>query len=152
MVSVSLVLLRDFASHENERDALQTVRLLGTALAAERPQPGVGAIDTLAEVTDRRPQLLARLDDHRWLPEGRLLRHGYVFEAVRTGGSVLIRAWPWAFGRTGTASFAWDGSTLWGHPGRHGWSGEASPPELDELPLGARPADESWRRLDIGDT
>jgi len=129
LILVSLPRLQAFALAENEADAAALTRVLGLELE-RAAEPGTGP--TL-------PQLAGQAgldvhDDVEWLDGGRILRrHGYLFElALRPGGAAL-RAWPWAYGDTGRAAFAFrpaSGVLRHGNP-EGAWTGPESAPPLD---------------------
>jgi len=169
LVLVSLPRLREFALHQNERDALETARLVARAMGelghgAARPTI---AQPTIAEVVEE-AELGRQLSDAETFAEGRLLRrHGYLFEVVRVpalaveepagpgvvlaaegeGSRLAVRAWPWAAradgGTGGKALLALSGGAVLGHPNPRGlWSGPERPPTPT---LGSGTA--GWKRL-----
>jgi hypothetical protein len=47
-----------------------------------------------------------RLQDVELFPDGRLRRHGYLFDALELApGEWLLRAWPWEHGHSGLGAF-----------------------------------------------
>lgn len=141
VVLVSLSLFRDLAERENERDAVQTLVVIGRELRAAPPAPGTTLREWLAE----RPLLHRQLNDRRWLDGGdRLLRHGYLFEWThRADGQVVLGAWPWDRDKTGRSAYLLDASSgVWRHEnGPGGWSGPESPMPERRDALG------QWQRL-----
>ncbi|MFT7671543.1 MAG: hypothetical protein ACI8X5_004264 [Planctomycetota bacterium] len=135
---VTLPLLRSLALKENEIDALRALDFLGREVyAAENSALTVGDLVESGELAIRMP-------DTRLLEGGRVMfHHGYLFDLVPTedGGRVL-RAWPWAHGKTGLGAFWCDApGILHGHPNsRAMWSGEASAPN---------PSTQGWRPVAI---
>lgn len=128
VVLVSLPRLRRFALRENETDAIAMLRILAVDAIANREALLAGGLSALlATSTGHR----VRLEDIEVLDDGRLRRHGYVFESVcdAEGRPVLI-AWPWDHGRTGVAAFAVEpGGPVFGLPNGDGrFSGLSSPP------------------------
>lgn len=130
VVLVSLPRLRRFALRENETDAIAMLRVLAVDAAANREALVEGGLSALlAASTHHR----VRLEDVEVLGEGRLRRHGYVFEAVHgAGGEPVLLAWPWEHGRTGLAAFAVEpGGPVLGTPNGDGrFSGVDRPPEV----------------------
>jgi hypothetical protein len=104
VVLVSLPKLRRFALHENESDAIRAVRMLGDVALDHEDLFTAGR---LAALVDAVPGRRAHLEDLETLPDGKLRRHGYVFEWIEgmEGGTAIV-AWPWEHGRTGVAVFA----------------------------------------------
>jgi hypothetical protein len=145
VVLVSLPRLRRFALRENETDAIAMLRVLAVDAVANREALAEGGLSALlAASTHHR----VRLEDVEVLGDGRLRRHGYVFESVRgaEGRSVLL-AWPWEHGRTGLAAFATEpGGLVFGLPNGDGRiSGLDHPPDLP-----ARGFVEPWREIPGG--
>jgi len=110
VVVVTLPVLRGFGLRENERDALRMLRVLA-AEPARGAEAGAGAgtpqatLATLA-ATDR--VLQKRLEDLEMLPDGRLRRHGYLFDVSALGpGEPMLRAWPWDHAQTGRGAYVW---------------------------------------------
>jgi hypothetical protein len=142
VVLVSLPRLRRFALRENETDAIAMLRVLATdaqahgeILAAE----GLGAL--LAASSAQR----VRLEDVEVLEQGRLRRHGYVFESILTDdGRRILIAWPWDHGRTGLGVFAEElGGPVVGLENAEGhYSGLERPPPVPPRDPGA-----PWRAL-----
>ncbi len=119
VVIVTLPVLRGFALRANELDALRTVR----ALAAQPAVPAsVAAPGDLAALAANDRALQRRLEDLEILPDGRLRRHGYLFDVVHAGaGGSMLRAWPWEHGQTGRGAFVWTAQTgLLGHANGEG--------------------------------
>jgi len=151
LVFVSLPRLRGLARSENEADARAIVELLGRELVLRRPTPD-SAAPTVQALADTKVVTQA-LSDADFLADGRLLRrHGYLFtvvrleggapplppgvvlagEPLRPGAPLAVQAWPWAHGRTGTASLLGtsDGRLL-RHANEHGrWAGSEEPGPL----------------------
>ena len=143
LVLVSVSRLQGFALHENENDALRTLRLLSRALLERGEEATPDTIEGLVEATE----LLPRLQNARFSSDGELLeRHGYLFRLVQDSaphveGVVLaaenpastpvrVVAWPRVHGATGHASLCADpGRALFGHANASGrWSGPKTPP------------------------
>ncbi len=104
VVLVSLPKLRHFALQENESDAIHALRTLGDdALEHEE----LFASGRLAALVDAVPGRRRHLEDLETLSDGKLRRHGYVFDWIEgeDGGTAIV-AWPWEHGRTGVAVFA----------------------------------------------
>jgi hypothetical protein len=110
VVLVSLPLLRRFALHENETDAIRALRALGEEMVA---RPPAGSPPELAALVASSPGRRMLSEDLEVLADGRLRRHGYMFawvggddgeRAPGAGGAIV--AWPWEHGRTGLAAFA----------------------------------------------
>jgi hypothetical protein len=142
VVLVSLPRLRRFALRENETDAIRMLRILSAEALANPDALEAGDLSNLlAACTVQR----VRLEDVEVLGEGRLRRHGYVFEAVRDpGGRLVLLAWPWEQGRTGLGVFgAEPGGPLVGMPNEDGRvSGPQNPP-----PVPPRIVAEPWRAI-----
>ena len=105
VVLVSIPRLRGFALRENELDAIRTLRIL-----ASQPAPvGLAAGETgLAGLVAHDSSLRRRLDDLEIMSDGRLRRHGYLFDMTRMRpGEPMLRAWPWNHGVTGRGAFVW---------------------------------------------
>jgi hypothetical protein len=102
---VSVPQLRGFALRENELDAMRTLRLI-----AAQPAPAnipVGRCD-LAYLVAHDASLRRRLEDVEYLSDGRVRRHGYLFDiASMQPGEPMLRAWPWSPGTTGRGAFVW---------------------------------------------
>lgn len=116
VVVVTLPVLRGFGVRENERDALRMLRVLAAEPAGARRPLAAGAAAlvagdgqaTLAELAERDPQIARKLEDLEMLADGRLRRHGYLFDvAVLASGEPMLRAWPWEQGQTGRSAFVW---------------------------------------------
>jgi hypothetical protein len=104
VVLVSLPRLRQFAVHENESDAIRAIRALGDDAVDHEELFSAGR---LAALVDAVPGRRAHLEDLETLRDGRLRRHGYVFDWIEgEDGATAIVAWPWEHGRTGVAVFA----------------------------------------------
>lgn len=105
VVLVSIPRLRAFALRENELDAMRTLRVI-----AAQPAPAnvpAGRHD-LAYLVAHDASLLRRLEDVELLADGRLRRHGYLFDLARLQpGEPMLRAWPWSHGTTGRGAFVW---------------------------------------------
>lgn len=98
---VSLPQLRALGVRENEADARRTLEILGGELA-RAPQ-----VAGLAELATQPPNAPRELSDLEVLADGRLRRHGYLFDLVALPDGVrVLRAWPWETGRTGAHAFA----------------------------------------------
>lgn len=123
VVVVTLPVLRGFGLRENERDALRMLRVLVAepmsaagvnATTADAPRaewagavPG-GAQATLSLLAAQDRGIRRRLEDLETLPDGRLRRHGYLFDVVALGpGEPMLRAWPWEHAQTGRGAFVW---------------------------------------------
>ncbi|MBL8857588.1 MAG: hypothetical protein JNL28_03665 [Planctomycetes bacterium] len=105
VVLVSIPRLRGFALRENELDAMRTLRVLAAQPAPAVPAPGEYG---LAALVAHDSSLRRRLDDLEFLPDGRLRRHGYLFDMTRMRpGEPMLRAWPWRHGTTGRGAFVW---------------------------------------------
>ena len=135
VVLVTLPVLRRFGVRENERDAMRMLRIL----SAEPASGGQRGATTLAELAAVDTTLARRLEDLERRDDGRLRRHGYLFDVARlaTGEPVLL-AWPWEHGQTGRGAFAWTPRRgLVGHPNADGrFSGPEAPPEPGDLLAG----------------
>ena len=142
VVLVSLPRLRRFALRENESDAIRMLRILATDAIAHPDVLETGDLPTLlAACTDQR----VRLEDVEVLGDGRLRRHGYVFEAVRdVDGRTVLLAWPWEQGRTGLGVFGVEpGGPVVGMANEDGRvSGPQVPP-----PIPPRVVVEPWRAV-----
>jgi hypothetical protein len=125
LILVSLPRLQAFALEENEADAAALTRVLGRALADERPAPP--SLAGLVEEAGLDPAH----DDLEWLEGGRLLRrHGYLFELPAHPAGTALRAWPWTYGDTGRAAFVFrraQGVLRHGNPSG-AWTGPGRPP------------------------
>jgi hypothetical protein len=98
---VSLPQLRALGVRENEADARRTLEILAGALA-RAPQ-----LPDLAQLAAQPPNAARELADLEVLPDGRLRRHGYLFDLIALpDGTRVLRAWPWQTGRTGAHAFA----------------------------------------------
>lgn len=137
VVLVSLPKLRAFAVRENEFDALRALRLLGADAAAHGGALRAGGLGALLATNDSHR---VRLEDVELCADGRLRRHGYLFDAVESeSGTWVLRAWPWEYPHTGLGAFQ---TTVGGAV--HGWanadgafSGPATPPPALRDPVGA---------------
>ena len=130
VVLVSLPRLRRFALHENQTDAIRTLRSLAEEALAHEELSVPGG---LARLLDAAPARRKRLEDLEVLPDGRLRLHGYVFDwAEGDEGASAIVAWPWEHGRTGVAVFAVEpGGPVYGlanADGRYGGPRRPPPP------------------------
>jgi len=134
VVVVTLPVLRGFGLRENERDALRMLRVLAAepaagAARAVRPADGQASLAALA-ADDR--VLHRRLEDLEMLPDGRLRRHGYLFDvSALSTGEPMLRAWPWEHAQTGRGAFVWTPRRgILGFANADGrFSGPDSPPE-----------------------
>lgn len=140
VVVVTLPVLRGFGVRENERDALRMLRVLAAepapgsaAGAAARARPG-----SLAALAHSDPVLHRRLEDLEALPDGRLRRHGYLFDVSELAGEPMLRAWPWEHAQTGRGAFVWTPRRgLLGHPNGDGrYSGAYAAPEAGDVLAG----------------
>jgi len=139
VVVVTLPVLRGFGLRENELDALRMLR----ALAAEpAPAAGLAASNRPASLTDLAASdlvLRKRLEDLESLPDGRLRRHGYLFDVLHLApGEPMLRAWPWEHARTGRGAFVWSPSRgVLGNRNTDGrFSGAGSAPEPEDVAAG----------------
>ncbi len=139
IILVALPSLRGFALHENEADAVRVLRALGHA-SREQTEPTELSI---GQLFSGNPELQHRFGDLEYLEDFELLRtHGYLFDLVVGEDGPTLRAWPWAFGRTGRTAFCQtaDGVML-GHANENGaWSGTSA------VTSGAA-LEASWRKL-----
>lgn len=137
VVLVSIPQLRGFALRENELDAMRTLRLI-----AAQPAPAdvtAGRYD-LAYLVGRDAALRRRLEDVEYLSDGRVRRHGYLFDiASMRPGEPMLRAWPWSHGTTGRNAFVWTPERgLLGFANQDGvFAGPNGAPEGDDV-------DEEW--------
>ncbi|MBL8863413.1 MAG: hypothetical protein JNK02_15585 [Planctomycetes bacterium] len=141
VVLVTLPVLRRFGLRENERDAVRTLRVLSAepgSRASRDPRERPFALADLALANDT---LRRRLEDLEPLSDGRLRRHGYLFDVTRLpSGEPLLVAWPWEHGHTGSGAFAWTPARgLLGHANRDGRFGGPEAP-----PLGEDLDDDDW--------
>lgn len=127
VVLVSLPRLRRFALRENETDAIRMLRTLASDALEHREALGAGGLSALLAAS---AQHRVRLEDVEVLEDGRLRRHGYVFDSVAVGGRSVLIAWPWEHGRTGLGAFAVEpGGPVLGLTNEDGRiSGPESPP------------------------
>lgn len=142
VVLVSLPRLRRFALHENEIDAIRTLRVLGIDAVDHPDALTTGDLGALLAASATHQ---VRLEDVELLAGGRLRRHGYLFDALRVpSGSWVLRAWPWQHGRTGLGAFALGpGVDLLGTQNTAGrYSGPERPP-----PAPAQAGAEPWLAL-----
>jgi hypothetical protein len=119
VVVVTLPVLRGFGLRENENDAMRMLRVLAAEpLAPESALPAYGAVARasawggaqapLSHLAAQDRGIQRRLEDLETLPDGRLRRHGYLFDVVAAGpGEPMLRAWPWEHGQTGRSAFVW---------------------------------------------
>jgi hypothetical protein len=133
VVLVSLPRLRRFALRENETDAARMLRVLWSEAEAQgvRLHPGV-----LGALFGPGTGLQNRSEDVELLDDGRLRRHGYLFDVVEdVRGRAFIGAWPWEHGRTGLGAFSIDAERgLIGCENKDGFfSGEDRPPTCADL-------------------
>lgn len=139
VVVVTLPVLRGFGVRENERDALPMLRVLAAEPAAGPAALGALATDgqpTLADLAAADRVLHRRLEDLEMLPDGRLRRHGYLFDVSALGtGEPMLRAWPWEHSQTGRGAFVWTPRRgILGYGNADGrFSGPESPPEADDV-------------------
>jgi hypothetical protein len=105
VVLVSIPRLRGFALRANELDAMHMLQ----ALSAQPAPTGHEAMgDDLALLVLRDAGLRRRLEDLECLDDGRLRRHGYLFDmTMLRPGEPMLRAWPWTHGQTGRGAFVW---------------------------------------------
>jgi hypothetical protein len=137
---VSLPSLRGLALRQNESDAVRVVRALGRASLATA---GARA-RSIGELFRANPELEHRFGDLEYLEGPRLLRaHGYLFDLSRGPDGPTVRAWPWAWGRTGFAAFVHTAAgELLGHPNSEGtWNGCA------DAPCASRALPSGWREM-----
>lgn len=133
VVLVSVPQLRGFALRENELDAMRTLRLL-----AATPAPAnvpAGSYD-LAQLVAHDASLRRRLEDVEFLADGRVRRHGYLFDiSSLRPGEPMLRAWPWSHGTTGRGAFVWTPQHgLLGHANKEGvFAGPDGAPEADDV-------------------
>jgi hypothetical protein len=132
VVLVSLPRLRRFALRENETDAARMLRVLWSEAETQgvRLHPGV-----LGALFGPGTGLQNRSEDVELLDDGRLRRHGYLFDVVEDArGRTFIGAWPWEHGRTGLGAFSIDERGLVGCVNEAGtFSGPARPPTCADL-------------------
>ena len=136
---VSLPRLHSLALHQNELDAIQATRMLGSSVFAMESQP------TLSRVLEDDTALEHRLEDVEVLEQGRVLRrHGYLFDLTHTrDGAPALRAWPWNCGETGYGAFVFtpEGG-LRGHRNEESrWSGPGNAPMVPD-------DDPEWRPVE----
>ncbi|MFO1009913.1 MAG: hypothetical protein U1F29_07615 [Planctomycetota bacterium] len=142
VVLVSLPRLRAFALRENEQDAMQMLRLLANDAVKHPDVLRAGGLGALLAANDAHR---VRLEDLELVEQGRLRRHGYLFDAREAApGRWVLRAWPWDHGHTGLGAFEIvPGGALHGFANPDGAiSGPANPP----APL-ADPAAAGWTRM-----
>jgi hypothetical protein len=139
VVLVSLPRLRRFALRENETDAAHMLRVLWNEAETQGVtlHPGV-----LGALFGPGTGLQNRSEDVELLDDGRLRRHGYLFETSH--GRTFIGAWPWEHGRTGLGAFSISSERgVLGHENQDGtFSGPAHPPEGGDLL-----DDRAWRTM-----
>lgn len=132
---VTVPIVRRVALRQNERDALRSLVLLA------RAQERVGARD-LPSLFAAAPELADSLPDTRVLPDGRVLRHGYLIALEPTPKGPQLLAWPRRYGRSGLGAFRWtpDGR-LEGDPNEDGLAEGPRPPAAgaDWRPLRIQP-------------
>jgi len=137
VVLVSLPRLRAFALRENEQDAMRTLRILSNDAVQHAPRLGAGGLGALLATNDTHR---VRLDDLEVLGDGRLRRHGYLFDAAETApGRWQLRAWPWEHEHSGRGAFQQaPGGQLYRWANADGaFSGPARPPPALADPAGA---------------
>lgn len=102
---VTVQRLRALGLRENELDAMRMLRTLSSLSAptgADAKHSGLAALVAHDSSLDRRLEDLERMSD------GRLRRHGYLFDVtVLRPGEPMLRAWPWNHGQTGRGAFVW---------------------------------------------
>lgn len=137
---VSITRVRSLALRENELDAMRLLR----TLAAQPAPPGADAHrDTLAASVARDVAFHRRIDDLELLPDGRLRRHGYLFDrASLAPGEPMLRAWPWKHGESGLGAFVWtpQRGCLGFANEEGGFSGPERPPQATDV-------DRRWLRM-----
>ena len=134
---VTLPRLRAFALRENERDAMRMLRVLASQPA---PTAGSNGSHDLAALVAQDSSLARRLEDLELLGDGRLRRHGYLFDlTMLRPGEPMLRAWPIVHGQTGRGAFVWTPQRgLLAADNQTGrFSGTESPPEPHDI-------DERW--------
>lgn len=141
VVLVSLPKLHAFAVRENEYDALRALRLLASDAVAHGGALRAGGLGALLATNDSHR---VRLEDVELCADGRLRRHGYLFDAVETTpGAWVLRAWPWEYPHTGLGAFQTrPGGAVLGWVNADGaFSGPAAPPPalLDAEQAGWQP-------------
>jgi hypothetical protein len=142
VILVSLPRLRRFALRENETDAAHMLRVLWNESESQAVtlHPGV-----LGALFGPGTGLQNRSEDVEVLDDGRLRRHGYLFDVIETSrGGIFIGAWPWEYGRTGIGAFSIGGERgLCGNENVEGsFSGPDRPPSSAELA-----DDRAWRSM-----
>jgi hypothetical protein len=142
VVLVSLPRLRRFALRENETDAASMLHVLWTEAESQGVtlHPGV-----LGALFGPGTGLQNRSEDVELLGDGRLRRHGYLFDVIEgPRGGVFISAWPWEHGRTGLGVYCIDAQHgLVGYENQTGcFSGPARPPSPADLAVGR-----AWRPI-----
>lgn len=148
VVLVSVPRLEVLARTDNQLDAIAVVRVLAKLPPASSDAPdgqgGQGPLGGLGALVAADPRLTKQLEDVEPLAGGRLLRcHGYLFDRMRTAeGDTVLRAWPWAWGRTGSVALVVDAEgRLLCHPNEEGrWQGPDHPP--------TGPWTAPWKELD----
>jgi hypothetical protein len=102
---VSIQRLRAFGLRENELDAMRMLRTLSSLSA---PTGADAKKSDLAALVAHDSSLARRLEDLERMPDGRLRRHGYLFDVtLLRPGEPMLRAWPWNYGQTGRGAFVW---------------------------------------------
>jgi hypothetical protein len=133
VVLVSIPRLRAFAVRANELDAMHMLH----ALAAQPAPAGHEAIgNDLALLVLGDAGLRQRLEDLECLDDGRLRRHGYLFDlTMLRPGEPMLRAWPWSHGQTGRSAFVWTPQRgLLAAPNHEGrFSGPSRPPLPEDV-------------------
>ncbi len=139
VVVVTLPVLRGFGLRENELDALRMLRALAAEPASASGHTATNRPASLAELAAGDALLRKRLEDLESLPDGRLRRHGYLFDVLLLApGEPMLRAWPWEHARTGRGAFVWTPSRgLLGCRNVDGrFSGSRSAPEPEDVAAG----------------
>jgi hypothetical protein len=133
VVLVSIPRLRAFAVRANELDAVHMLRSLS---AHPAPAGRASAEWDLAAIVGSDAALKRRLEDLECLDDGRLRRHGYLFDmTLLRPGEPMLRAWPWQQGQTGCSAFVWTPQRgLLGVSNTDGrFSGPDHPPEAGDV-------------------
>jgi hypothetical protein len=128
VVLVTIPRLRAFAVRANELDAMHMLRALS---AQPAPNGRANAGFDLSAIVAQDAALKRRLEDLECLEDGRVRRHGYLFDmTLLRPGEPMLRAWPWNQGQTGCSAFVWTPQRgLLGVPNTDGrYSGPDHPP------------------------
>jgi|GEM_PF-743455 len=139
VVVVTLPVLRGFGLRENELDAVRMLRALAALPAPSSEHAASNRPSALADLASSDLILRKRLEDLEALPDGRLRRHGYLFDwLLLAPGEPMLRAWPWEHARTGRGAFVWTPSRgLLGHRNVDGrFSGAGFAPEPEDVEIG----------------